>query len=106
MTWHKIGLQCPKCKGTFTILTIGVAADGEILVEGLCVSCSIGLEWKFSMAKLICGAYASDLAETEQKKNPRKGFRPPLQITPPTITGDDKKFLRALGIDPQNGGKK
>jgi len=93
--WHQIVLACPRCEKPPTILSLSSSATGEILADLCCVLCGLRLAWHSNMAKLITGAFNSDLQEEQALHNPR---RPPLKNG--WEARADEKFLRALKIDP------
>ena len=86
--WHKIQLDCPKCKGQFTILSLSCCADGEIMADGCCAHCGIPLFWKSTGARLIASAVLADIEEESAKKIPLK----------PLMKFNDNSFLREMGI--------
>ena len=66
--WHKLGLKCPNCSGLFTVLNICCAADGAVMVEGLCVHCGDCLSYETTIAKLV--SFATELDTLEEKEIP------------------------------------
>ena len=65
MTYHGILIQCQKCHTKGTILNFHIRADGNVLLECLCVLCGIEFEWEAPMARLII---ASNKADEESPK--------------------------------------
>lgn len=80
-------------------MVIHCSADGEILVEMICVFCSSPLQWLTTGARLIHRAFLNDLEEAQAKNDPRP-LKPPLKLLPPPDVklGDDN-FLRDCGVE-------
>ena len=95
MKWHKLTLECPQCKNEPTLLHFSVAADGEVLLEMICVKCATRLAWKSDIVNLVRGAIVQDIQESNIRHKP---IRPPM--ADPCEKMADNSFLHSLGIDP------
>ena len=105
MKWHKLLLVCEKCGKNLAITSIYTAADGELMVEVICVHCGTLLKWTTSGAKLILKSVMADLKEERMNKP----IRPPIKPMPKLPVISDHDWLRQLGIDdrePPNAPKK
>ena len=62
--WHSLSLKCPHCDNRVLISVVCFAADGEILVKGVCGKCQIQLAYPTCFEQQIARCYALDLSET------------------------------------------
>ena len=95
MKWHKISPPCPQCETEPVILSVSIAADGEILVQMVCAKCGVRLGWKSNIVNLIRGAIVADIQEDAIQHKP---IRPPMKDPCEIIA--DNAWLHSLGIDP------
>ena len=104
MTWWGIEMLCPACKVLGTNMSAWFAADGELMFCSSCPKCDVSLQYPVYASHLAWLAHDRDeekKANATQKIQTRaKAVRPPLAISAPLITPEDKQFERECGIDP------
>ena len=101
MKWHQLQLACPTCKKDATVLMVSAKADGKILFDMRCAACGHQLQAETSITRLVSNAVIADLREIGVLPPvPRKLLPPP----PPTLTEQDKKDMKDMHIDPEDGG--
>ena len=59
--WHKLAFNCNHCDKQITILRISACANGEILIEGICVQCGINLGFKTDIQKILTTCVQADI---------------------------------------------
>lgn len=114
MKWHRLELRCSKCKQEPLITDISASADGELIFEMACCKCGTALIMRTTGIRMAAQALFKDIEEELAKKNPKQRLLkppPPPKVEPNPKANGDKKFLRSLGInpdekdpEPQNGG--
>jgi hypothetical protein len=84
--------QSEKCNGVVSPSCIYLVEGFEFWVEGLCSACGkhVRIVQPLEALILMC----------PNPKN-RPFFKPPLKNKPKEISGDDKDFLKEMGIDPE-----
>lgn len=90
--WHRLMLYCPRCDKKATIVDVSSCSDGEVLLEMVCVTCGIFLNWKTTIASLVARAVKADYEESMVKI-------PPLKF--PLKSKGDTAFLHDLGISEE-----
>lgn len=80
------------------------SADGEVMIECLCIACVHSLQWITDIASFVRMAVVSDLEEEARKKQPPMKLLPPIKPTP---SKDEASWLHNMGLtweEPKNGG--
>jgi len=97
LCWHKLILLCPDCKQEPLITDLSASADGEVLVEMVCVKCGTALTMRTTGTRLATQALYSDIEEQLAKANPQQKLLSPSP--PPKVNKkDDDDFLGSMGI--------
>ncbi len=59
--WHNVPVFCPKCSKSAWILKIKFMANGDILVEALCVPCGEEVEMNSNIQKIMAACVELDI---------------------------------------------
>jgi len=59
--WHKLEVGCPRCHKSAAITKLYFAADGDVLIESLCIGCKVHLNNVTSFQKEVARCHSLDL---------------------------------------------
>jgi len=99
--WYPVQIPCGKCGEQMSLVAAAYSADGELRYQFGCLKCASVMQWRIFSQQLQALALVQDIERRFEGVKPPKTIQPPLQITPPKITEEDRKFERSCGIEPE-----
>ena len=103
-TWWGISVECPDCHKSCTLQGVMFSADGELRFLFSCFGCKQVVQYNVFSQALQHRALMNDVEADEKRKG--KGIvTPPLALPAPSseLTSEDRRWERAMGIDPDDG---
>lgn len=94
--WWLLVIVCGGCNQPAPLHDFRFSADGELLFIGRCDTCKAMVHLTVYASKLSHIALRQDMDKADKPKA-QTPVRPPLAISPPTFTEQDKKYLHEMG---------
>jgi hypothetical protein len=103
-----LAFRCLDCKEKLKITEVLAAQDGDFKISGYCPNCPKDDEGKFIHFSFTTDwkrikQYCIDCDSSTEESERGKPLKPPLALLPPTLSEEDKKYMREMHIDPENG---